>query len=118
MDINIDEEEQQEHPREWDDEGGRRVRQRNVPRSASFRERVPIDREHIILKRSISAGVQHSARLNQHAPFMSLHSLIQDGPQNQGFIVAMIMSINTESPMNKLKFKRGITVTTEDKVHL
>ena len=106
--MDIDEEDKRRE-RDWDDEQGvRRVRHQNagVRRSESFLDKVPIDREHITIKRSVSAGVNTSTRLNPNAPIMTLQNLIQEGPQNQGFIVAMIMCINTESSTNKVEIQK------------
>ena len=105
--MDNDDNEQEVRERDWDVENNRNVRQRQSDeRSGSFRRQVQIERKHITLKRSTNAGVHLLGRLNPQAPIISLDSLIQEGPKTQGFIVAMIMSINTESQTIKTEIQK------------
>eukprot|EP00957_Ditylum_brightwellii_P190125 14473213-Ditylum_brightwellii.AAC.1 len=85
-----------------DDDYDRRVCHNDiVKQSGSFCLQVTLTRENLHQQRSWMAGVVHVPHLNPNALIISLQSHMQNGPQSQSVLVAMIMSINPEIVIGK-----------------
>jgi hypothetical protein len=87
----------------------RRVRQNcGVPRTGAFRPHVPISLENFKELHGRNTGVRQTNRFDpSRAQVVSLQSHVHNGPEQNEVILAMILNIKRESPVETQKIFTG-----------